>query len=121
MTFNPDSVLGVTGIMDVYRAGGITIANAPGTGISDDKAIYSFMPQIVEFYTGERALLPNVETWRCADPDSLKYVLDHLSELVAALGRGHRGLLVHLGDGRREPGLRRHGCRARHRPAMIGR
>ncbi len=50
-------MLGVAGIMDVYRAGGITIANAPGTGIADDKAIYSFMPEIVEFYTGEKALL----------------------------------------------------------------
>ncbi|MBD3730499.1 MAG: circularly permuted type 2 ATP-grasp protein, partial [Sphingomonadales bacterium] len=64
LTFNPSSVLGVPGIMDVYRSGGITIANAPGTGICDDKAIYSFMPEIVEFYTGEKPLLPNVETWR---------------------------------------------------------
>jgi uncharacterized circularly permuted ATP-grasp superfamily protein len=82
--------------MDVYRAGGITIANAPGTGISDDKAIYSFMPEIVEFYTGERPLLPNVETWRCADPDSLKYVLDHLPELVVkeVHGSGGYGMLV---------------------------
>ncbi len=82
LTFNPDSVLGVPGIMDVYRAGGITIANAPGTGICDDKAIYSFMPEIVEFYTGEKPLLPNVETWRCADQESLAYVLDNLAELV---------------------------------------
>jgi uncharacterized circularly permuted ATP-grasp superfamily protein len=96
LTFNPDSVLGVPGIMDVYRAGGITIANAPGTGISDDKAIYSFMSEIVEFYTGERPLLPNVETWRCADPDSLKYVLDHLNELVVkeVHGSGGYGMLV---------------------------
>jgi uncharacterized circularly permuted ATP-grasp superfamily protein len=65
LTFRPDSVLGVPGIMDVYRAGGITIANAPGTGVADDKAIYSFMPEIVEFYTGEKPLLPNVQTWRC--------------------------------------------------------
>ena len=57
LNFNPDSQLGVPGIMDVYRAGRITIANAPGTGIADDKAIYSYMPEIVEFYTGERPLL----------------------------------------------------------------
>ena len=82
LTFNPGSVLGVPGIMDVYRAGRITIANAPGTGVCDDKAIYSFMPEIVEFYTGEKPLLPNVETWRCAEEDSLKYVLDNLEELV---------------------------------------
>ncbi|MCA8901638.1 MAG: circularly permuted type 2 ATP-grasp protein, partial [Hyphomonas sp.] len=71
LNFRPDSMLGVAGILDIYRSGGITIANAPGTGIADDKAIYSFMPEIVEFYTGEKPLLPNVETWRCADPESL--------------------------------------------------
>jgi uncharacterized circularly permuted ATP-grasp superfamily protein len=68
LNFNPDSQLGVPGIMDVYRAGGITIANAPGTGIADDKAIYSYMPDIVEFYTGEKAILQNVPTWRCSEP-----------------------------------------------------
>ena len=96
LTFNPNSVLGVPGLMDVYRAGRITIANAPGTGISDDKAIYSFMPEIVEFYTGERPILPNVQTWRCADADSLKYVLDHLPELVVkeVHGSGGYGMLV---------------------------
>ena len=96
LTFNPDSVLGIPGIMDVYRSGGITIANAPGTGVSDDKAIYSFMPEIVEFYTGEKPLLPNVETWRCADPESLKYVLDNLAELVVkeVHGSGGYGMLI---------------------------
>jgi len=96
LTFNPESVLGVPGIMDVYRAGRITLANAPGTGIGDDKAIYSFMPEIVEFYTGEKALLPNVETWRCADRDSLKYVLAHLGELVVkeVHGSGGYGMLI---------------------------
>ena len=96
LTFEPDSVLGVPGIMDVYRSGGITIANAPGTGVSDDKAIYSFMPEIVEFYTGEKPLLPNVETWRCADSDSLAYVLDNLEELVVkeVHGSGGYGMLI---------------------------
>ena len=96
LTFEPDSVLGVPGIMDVYRSGGITIANAPGTGVADDKAIYSFMPEIVEFYTGEKPLLPNVETWRCADPDSLGYVLDNLEELVVkeVHGSGGYGMLI---------------------------
>ena len=96
LSFNPDSMLGVPGIMDVYRAGGITIANAPGTGIADDKAIYSFMPEIVEFYTGEQPLLPNVQTWRCADPDSLAYVLDRLDELVVkeVHGSGGYGMLI---------------------------
>ncbi|WP_137679714.1 circularly permuted type 2 ATP-grasp protein [Aurantiacibacter suaedae] len=96
LTFNPDSVLGVPGIMDVYRAGNVTIANAPGTGVADDKAIYSFMPEIVEFYTGEKPLLPNVETWRCADPDALSYVLDNLAELVVkeVHGSGGYGMLI---------------------------
>ena len=96
LTFNPTSMLGVAGIMDVYRAGGITIANAPGTGIADDKAIYSFMPEIVEFYTGEKPLLKNVPTWRCAEADSLKYVLDNLAELVVkeVHGSGGYGMLI---------------------------
>ncbi len=96
LSFNPDSMLGVPGIMDVYRAGGITIANAPGTGIADDKAIYSYMPDIVEFYTGESAILKNVPTWRCSEPDSLAYVLDNLSDLVVkeVHGSGGYGMLV---------------------------
>ena len=96
LNFNPESQLGVPGIMDVYRAGGITIANAPGTGIADDKALYSYMPEIVEFYTGERALLPNVPTWRCSDPDALAYVLDNLADLVVkeVHGSGGYGMLV---------------------------
>ena len=96
LTFNPDSVLGIPGIMDVYRAGNVTIANAPGTGVCDDKAVYSFMPEIVEFYTGEKPLLPNVQTWRCAEADSLAYVLDNLEELVVkeVHGSGGYGMLI---------------------------
>jgi uncharacterized circularly permuted ATP-grasp superfamily protein len=96
LTFRPDSTLGVPGIMDVYRAGNITIANAPGTGIADDKAIYSYMPEIVEFYTGRRPLLGNVPTWRCSEADSLAYVLEHLAELVVkeVHGSGGYGMLV---------------------------
>ena len=96
MSFRAESQLGVPGIMDLYRAGKITIANAPGTGICDDKAIYSYMPEIVEFYTGEKPLLSNVPTWRCAEPDSLKYVLDNLKELVVkeVHGSGGYGMLV---------------------------
>lgn len=96
LTFNPNSVLGVPGLMDVYRAGKVTIANAPGTGVADDKAIYSFMPEIVEFYTGEKPLLPNVETWRCAEEDSLAYVLDNLADIVVkeVHGSGGYGMLI---------------------------
>ncbi len=96
LNWSPESMIGVAGLMDVYRAGGITIANAPGTGIADDKAIYSYLPEIVEFYTGERAILKNVPTWRCSEPDALAYVLDRLPELVVkeVHGSGGYGMLV---------------------------
>lgn len=104
LNFRPDSMLGVAGIFDVYRAGGITIANAPGTGIADDKAIYSYMPEIVEFYTGQAPLLKNVPTWRCAEPDALAYVLEHLEELVVkeVHGSGGYGMLVGPAASKRE-------------------
>ena len=104
LTFRPDSALGVAGIMDVYRAGRITIANAPGTGIADDKAIYSYMPEIIEFYTGRKAMLENVPTYRCAEPDSLAYVLEHLAELVVkeVHGSGGYGMLVGPAASRKE-------------------
>ena len=96
LNFKPESMLGVPGIMDVYRAGYITIADAPGTGIADDKAIYSYMPEIIEFYTGEKAILKNVQTFRCSEADSLKYVLDNLADLVVkeVHGSGGYGMLV---------------------------
>lgn len=96
LTFNPESCIGVPGIMDVYRAGNITIANAPGTGIADDKALYSYMMEIVKFYTGETAYLKNVPTYRCSDKKSLQYVLDNLSELVVkeVHGSGGYGMLI---------------------------
>lgn len=96
MSFRGDSALGVAGIMDVYRAGNITIANAPGTGIADDKAIYSYLPEVVEFYTGRKPLLNNVPTYRCSESDALGYVLDNLEDLVVkeVHGSGGYGMLV---------------------------
>ena len=96
LNFRPDSLIGVPGIMDVYRAGNITIANAPGTGIADDKAIYSYMPDIIEFYTGEDAILKNVPTWRCSEADAFKYVMENLQDLVVkeVHGSGGYGMLV---------------------------
>ncbi|UWQ95199.1 circularly permuted type 2 ATP-grasp protein [Rhodobacteraceae bacterium M385] len=96
LTFNPASMLGVPGIMDVYRAGNITIANAPGTGVADDKAVYSYIPDIIRFYTGEPPILKNVQTFRCSEPESLKYVLDNLADLVVkeVHGSGGYGMLV---------------------------
>ncbi|WP_137861426.1 MULTISPECIES: circularly permuted type 2 ATP-grasp protein [unclassified Sphingomonas] len=96
LVFRPDSMLGVPGITAAYRAGNVAILNAPGNGIADDKAIYSYMPEIVRFYSGGEAKLPNVETWRCREPQALKYVLDRLPELVVKLvdGSGGYGMLV---------------------------
>ena len=96
LAFRPDSILGVPGLMAAYRAGNVTLANAVGTGVSDDKAVYSYMPEIIRFYTGKDAILKNVPTWRCREPDALKYVLDHLPELVVKEvdGSGGYGMLV---------------------------
>jgi len=96
LVFDPDSLLGVPGIFDVYRAGRVTIVNAPGAGIADDKAIYSYIPEIIEFYLGRPPILSNVPTHNCRHPDGLKYVLEHLSELVVkeVHGSGGYGMLV---------------------------
>lgn len=80
--FRPDSALGVSGLMEVYRNGNVTIANAPGTGVADDKAVYAYVPRIIQYYLSEEAILPNVPTYLCSEPDSMKYVLEHLEELV---------------------------------------
>jgi len=96
LTFRPDSVLGVPGLMAAYQAGNVTLANAVGTGIADDKAIYSFMPDVVKFYLGEAPILKNVPTWRCREEEHLAYVLDHLPELVVkeVHGSGGYGMLI---------------------------
>ncbi len=96
LAFNPTSVLGVPGLMSAYAAGNVTISNAVGTGVSDDKAIYSYMPEIVKFYLGEEPILKNVPTWRCREPQALKHVLANLSELVVkeVNGSGGYGMLV---------------------------
>jgi len=96
LTFHPDSTLGVPGLMNAYSAGNISLANAVGTGVADDKAVYSYMPEIVRFYFGEEPILKNVPTWRCREKDSLAYVLDHLSELVVkeVAGSGGYGMLI---------------------------
>jgi uncharacterized circularly permuted ATP-grasp superfamily protein len=96
LAFRPDSTLGAPGIMSAYRAGNVTLANAVGTGIADDKAIYSYMPEIMKFYLGEDAILKNVPTWRCREDKHLSYVLDHLEELVVkeVHGSGGYGMLI---------------------------
>ncbi len=96
LVFRPDSALGVPGLVGAYRAGNVTLANAVGTGVADDKAVYTYMPEIVRFYLGEEPLLKNVPTWRCREADSLQYVLERLPELVVkeVNGSGGYGMLV---------------------------
>ena len=96
LAFNPDSVLGVPGLMDVYRNGGVALVNAPGAGVADDKATYVFVPEMIRFYLGEEPIIDNVPTYRCSVPDNLKYVLSHLEELVVkeVHGSGGYGMLI---------------------------
>ncbi|MFC7047647.1 circularly permuted type 2 ATP-grasp protein [Emcibacter nanhaiensis] len=96
LTFRPDSALGVPGLMNVYRSGGVTLANAVGGGIADDKAIYMYVPDMIRFYLGEEPILKNVPTYWCARDDDYKYVMDHLPELVVKEvdGSGGYGMLV---------------------------
>ncbi|MEI8145513.1 MAG: circularly permuted type 2 ATP-grasp protein, partial [Alphaproteobacteria bacterium] len=96
LAFRPDSALGVPGLMAAYAAGNVTLANAVGTGVADDKAVYSYMPEIVKFYLGEEPILKNVPTHRCRDADGLKYVLDNLADLVVkeVHGSGGYGMLI---------------------------
>ena len=94
--FRSDSELGVRGLMDAYRSGNVTLANAPGTGVADDKAIYAFVPDIIRYYLGEEPILPNVETYVCADDQQRAHVLAHLSEMVVKTTNdsGGYGMLV---------------------------
>lgn len=96
LTFRPDSSLGVPGLFDLYRAGRVTIVNAPGTGIADDKAVYAYVPDIIEFYTGQKPILQNVPTWRCAVKDECAHVLANLETLVVkeVHGSGGYGMLI---------------------------
>ena len=96
LTFRADSALGVAGIMQAYRAGNVNLTNAVGAGIADDKAIYTYVPKMVEFYLGEKPILNNVPTWRCGEKDDLAYVKEHLPELVVkeVHGSGGYGMLV---------------------------
>jgi uncharacterized circularly permuted ATP-grasp superfamily protein len=96
LTFRADTSLGVPGLFNAYRAGNIALANAIGTGIADDKALYAFVPAIIRYYLDEDAILPNVETYLLSDDSQRSYVLDHLHELVVkAVGEsGGYGMLI---------------------------
>jgi uncharacterized circularly permuted ATP-grasp superfamily protein len=96
--FRADSMLGVPGLMEVYQAGNVALANAPGGGVADDKVVYAYVPRIVKYYLGEDIILPNVPTYICSENDDLKYVLEHMDQLVvkAANESGGYGMLVGL-------------------------
>ena len=96
LAFRPDSLLGVPGLMGAYRSGNVALANAVGNGVADDKAIYAYVPEFIRYYLGEEPILQTVETYVCAKPDDLAYVLSHLSELVVkAVGEsGGYGMLM---------------------------
>src|SRR5712692_3662272 len=96
LVFRPDSTLGVPGLFEVYKAGRIALANAPGTGIADDKVLYAYVPKIIKYYLGEDSVIPNVPTYGCWDEKELAYVLGHLDQLVvkAANESGGYGMLV---------------------------
>jgi uncharacterized circularly permuted ATP-grasp superfamily protein len=96
LAFRSDSALGVAGLLNAYRAGNVTLANAIGTGIADDKSIYPYVPEMIEFYLGEKPILNNVPTYQCRKADDLAYTLAHLHELVVkeTHGAGGYGMLV---------------------------
>jgi uncharacterized circularly permuted ATP-grasp superfamily protein len=96
LAFRPDSSLGCPGLLNVYRAGNVTLCNAIGTGVADDKSIYPYVPRMIEFYLGEKPILNNVPTHVCREPDGLAYTLAHLDELVVkeVHGAGGYGMLV---------------------------
>jgi uncharacterized circularly permuted ATP-grasp superfamily protein len=96
LAFRPDSMLGVPGLLAAYRAGRVTLANAIGTGVADDKSMYPYVPEMIRFYLGEEPILNNVPTWLLRKPEDLKCVLAHLDELVVkeAQGSGGYGMLV---------------------------
>jgi len=96
LAFNPDSMLGVPGLLAAYRAGNVILANAIGTGVADDKSIYPYVPEMIRFYLSEEPILYNVPTWQCRKPDELSHVLANLPELVVkeVHGSGGYGMLV---------------------------
>jgi len=96
LAFRQDSLIGVPGLLSVYRAGNVGLANAIGTGVADDKSTYPYVPDMVRFYLGEEPILKNVPTWQCKRPEDLKHVLDKLPELVVkeVQGSGGYGMLV---------------------------
>lgn len=96
LTFRPDSMLGVAGLFDAYRAGHVNVCSAPGAGVADDKAIYIYVPEMIRFYLGEEPILENIQTYQCSKKDELSYVMENLHELVVkeVHGSGGYGMLI---------------------------
>ncbi len=96
LAFRPDSMLGVPGLLSVYRAGNVGLANAMGTGVADDKSTYPYVPDMIRFYLGEDPILNNVPTWQCKKPADYEHVMDNLAELVVkeVQGSGGYGMLI---------------------------
>ncbi|MGE0881482.1 MAG: circularly permuted type 2 ATP-grasp protein [Acidimicrobiia bacterium] len=98
MVFRPDSTLGVPGLMQAWRDGKVAIANCPGSGVADDKAVYAWVPDFIRYYLGEEPLVPNVPTWRCLDPVECAFVLDNLRDLVVKPANESGGYGIVIGD-----------------------
>ena len=96
--FRADSMIGVPGLMRAWRAGNVGIANAPGSGVADDKVVYAWVPDIIRYYLGEEPFIDNVPTWRCMIPEERRYVLDHLDELVVKPANESGGYGIVIGD-----------------------
>ena len=96
LAFNPESMLGIPGIFEVFKNGKVALANAPGTGVADDKVIYAYVPRIIKYYLGEEALIPNVKTYICREKEDFDYVLENIEQLVVkeANEAGGYGMLI---------------------------
>lgn len=96
LAFNPNSMLGVPGLFEAYKRGNVALANAPGTGVADDKAVYAYIPRIIKYYLDEEPILDNVPTYICSEKQDLEYVLEHIEELVVkeTNAAGGYGMLI---------------------------
>ena len=104
ITFDSSSLIGIPGLFDSYKSGNVNICSAPGAGIADDKAIYTFMPEIIKFYLGEEPILENIKTWRCYNEKEKKYVIDNMHKLVVkeVHGSGGYGMLIGTKSSKRQ-------------------
>jgi uncharacterized circularly permuted ATP-grasp superfamily protein len=114
--FRPDSMLGVPGLMRAWRAGNVAIANAPGSGVADDKLVYAYVPEIIRFYLDEEPILPNVPTHACIEEDARRYVLDHLPELVVKPVNESGGYGMLIGPAASEEELAQFRCLVQREP-----